>query len=187
MSHLPLVTLEQAEGPLQAMLLATRERMGFLPNAQCLWGLRPVQALKFFADDGLYKELMNGPSALTPAEREMIGVAISVANGCKYCTASHSAYLRQKSGDPAMADAVRADYRTAPLSPRQKAMIDYAVKVARRPKAVSKTDMARLRKHGFTDADIMDMTQVAAIFSYTNRVASALDLEPNPEFEALGR
>lgn len=187
MAHVRLVDLPETDGPLRTLFETYTERFGFLPNVLRLYGVRPKQAVSFFSPDGFYREVMFGESGLTPAEREMIAVAVSVTNGCAYCTASHSAYLRQKSGDPALADAVRADWRSAPLTERQQAMLAYAVKLTVEPKGVGAADVAALRAHGFSEADIVDITQVAATFNYTNRVLSALDVEPNPEFEQVGR
>ncbi len=161
-----------------------REKLGFVPNVLRNFALRPAHLLRW---NDWYEELMKGESGLTKAEREMIAVVVSVANDCRYCIAAHSAALRKLTKDPALADAVAADFRSAPLEPRQREMLEYARKLTLRIEEVDEADVDALRAHGFSDEDVMDVAEVAALFNLTNRMASGLGWEPNPEYESLGR
>jgi uncharacterized peroxidase-related enzyme len=134
-----------------------------------------------------YDELLRGDSGLTKVEREMIAVAVSAANDCHYCLTSHGATLRILSKDAALADQIAADYTQAPLEPRQRAMLDWAVKVTRAHGECTDEDVEGLRAAGWTDEDVFDMTETAAMFNMTNRLANALGWEPNPEYRSLGR
>ena len=124
---------------------------------------------------------------LSKAEREMIAVAVSAQNHCFYCLVSHGAVLRIRSGNPILADTIAANYRAADLTPRQRAMLDLAVKITNASDTVGDEDIEGLRAHGFSDADIMDIVQTAAFFNYSNRVASALALRPNREYHGMAR
>jgi uncharacterized peroxidase-related enzyme len=130
---------------------------------------------------------MMDESGLTKAEREMIAVAVSAQNHCFYCLTSHGAVLRVRSGDEVLADTIAANYRAADLTPRQRAMLDLAVKITHSSDTVDDADIASLRAHAFSDEDIMDIIQTAALFNYSNRVASALELRPNREYHAMAR
>lgn len=162
----------------------SREKLGFVPNVLRNFALRPSHLLSW---NEHFEELMKGDSGLSRAEREMIGVVVSVANECRYCIAAHSAALRKLTKDPALADAVAADFTTAPVEPRVRAMLEYARKLTLRPAAMGEADVERLRTAGWTDEDVMDIAEVAAMFNFTNRMASGLGWEPNPEYDALGR
>jgi uncharacterized peroxidase-related enzyme len=161
-----------------------RERLGFVPNVLRNFALRPRHLLRW---NDHYEELMKGESGLSKAEREMIAVVVSVANDCDYCIAAHSAALRKLSGDAALADAIAEDHATAPLEPRVHAMLDYACKLTREPDRMTEADVGRLREAGWTDEDVMDIAEVAAMFNFSNRMASGLGWRPNPEYETLGR
>jgi uncharacterized peroxidase-related enzyme len=167
-----------------ALFEAPREKLGFVPNVLRLYALRP-RHLVLWNDH--YEELMKGESGLSKAEREMIAVVVSVANRCKYCIAAHSAALRKLTKDPALADAIAADHRTAAVEPRVRAMLDYARKLTLRPAEMAKADVDALRAAGWTDEDVMDIAEVTGMFNLTNRMASGLGWEPNPEYESLGR
>jgi uncharacterized peroxidase-related enzyme len=169
---------------IQELFAKCREKLGFVPNVYRAYALRPEQLRGFVA---LYETLMLGDSGLTKAEREMIAVTVSSINHCHYCLTSHGAALRIRTGDPMLADQVQANFRAADLSPRQRAMCAFAAKLSEASYAASEADIAELRAHGFGDADIWDITQVAAFFNYTNRVANAAGLRPNREFYAMGR
>ena len=160
------------------------EKLGFVPNVLRLYALRPDNLLAWNA---WYEVAMKGESGLTKPEREMIAVVVSVANDCAYCIAAHSAALRKLTKDPALADAVAADHATAPLEPRVRAMLDYAVKLTLRPTEMTETDVATLRDTGWSDEDIMDVAEVTGLFNMSNRMASGLGWAPNPEYDALGR
>ena len=161
-----------------------RAKPGFVPNVYRAYTLRPQQLRGFMA---LYDSIMMDDSGLSKAEREMIAVAVSAQNHCFYCLTSHGAVLRVRSKDAVLADTVAANYRAADLSPRQRAMLDFAVKITRASDTCSDEDIDALRGHGFSDEDIMDIIQTAAFFNYSNRVASALELRPNREYHAMAR
>ena len=160
------------------------EKLGFVPNVLRLYALRPSHLLAWNAH---YEEAMKGESGLSKAEREMIAVVVSVANRCRYCIAAHSAALRKLTKDPALADAVAADHRQAPLEPRMVAALDYAAKLTLRPAEMEESDVETLREAGWSDEDVMDIAEVTALFNFSNRMASGLGWVPNPEFYALGR
>lgn len=161
-----------------------REKPGFVPNVYKAYSLRPNQLRGFIA---FYDSIMTDDSGLTKAEREMIAVAVSALNHCFYCLTSHGAALRVRSKDEILADTIAANYRAADITPRQRAMLDYAVKITVASETCSDEDIETLRSYGFSDEDIMDIAQTAALFNYSNRVASALALRPNPEFHSMAR
>ena len=169
---------------IQELYAKNREKPGFVPNVFRASSLRPQQLRGFIA---LYDSIMEADSGLTKAEREMIAVAVSAENHCFYCLVSHGAILRIRSKDPVLADTIAANYRAADLSPRQRAMLDFAVKITRASDTCSDDDIEGLRAHGFGDEDIMDIIQTAAFFNYSNRVASALEMRPNREFFGMAR
>ena len=161
-----------------------RDKLGFVPNVLRAWLLRPEKLRNFIR---LYDELMLGPSGLSKLEREMIAVAVSSANRCYYCLVAHGAAVRKLSNDPQLGEMMAFNHRVAPLPPRQRAMLDYAVLLTETPHRIGAPDRAALRDAGFTDADIFDITEIAAFFNYTNRVAHGIDMMPNEEYHALAR
>ncbi|MBS1967830.1 MAG: peroxidase-related enzyme [Chloroflexi bacterium SZAS-1] len=169
---------------LRELFEQSRAKPGFVPHVYQAYSLRPQQLRGFNA---LYNAIMLDDSGLSKAEREMIAVAVSAQNHCFYCLTSHGAALRVRSKDVVLADTVAANYRAAALSPRQRAMLDFAVKITRASDTCSEEDIIGLREHGFSDEDIMDIIQTAAFFNYSNRVASALGLRPNREFHSMAR
>jgi len=183
-SWLPVPDETSLPEDVRALYEAPREKLGFVPNVLRYFALRPSHLLRW---NEHYEELMKGESGLSKAEREMIAVVVSVANECRYCIAAHSAALRKLTKDPALADAIAADHRAAPLEPRTRAMLDYAVKLTLRPTRMSEEDVAALRDAGWTDEDVMDIAEVTGMFNLTNRMASGLGWEPNPEYDSLGR
>ena len=160
------------------------EKLGFVPNVLRFYALRPSRLLAWNAH---YEEAMRGESALTKADREMIAVVVSVANDCAYCIAAHSAALRKLTRDPVLADQIAADHRVADISERMKHALDYAVKLTRTPAGMTEADVEDLRSAGWQDEDVMDITEVTALFNFSNRMASGLGWAPNPEYETLGR
>jgi uncharacterized peroxidase-related enzyme len=160
------------------------EKLGFVPNVLRLYALRPSRLLAWNAH---YEEAMRGESALTKAEREMIAVVVSITNDCAYCIAAHSAALRKLTKDPRLADQIAADHRGANVPERMKRALDYAVKLTRAPASMTEADIDGLRASGWEDEDVMDITEVAALFNFSNRMASGLGWAPNPEYETLGR
>ena len=157
------------------------EKLGFVPNVLRVFALRPSHLLAWTAH---YDELMKGESELTRAEREMIAVVVSVANDCAYCIAAHSAALRKLTGDPALADQIAADHRAADITDRMKAALDYSVKLTRTPQLMVEADTQGLRDEGWSDESVMDIAEVAAMFNFSNRLASGLGWVPNPGVRA---
>ncbi|HLU52787.1 MAG TPA: peroxidase-related enzyme [Acidimicrobiia bacterium] len=160
------------------------ERSGFVPNVFIAMAHRPDE-LRAFMD--YHDALMERDSGLTKAEREMIVVATSAANECLYCVVAHGAILRVRAKDSELADRIAANWRTAPVTGRQRAMLAFAVKLARRPEEIGDEDLDALRRAGFDDSDIWDIGSITAFFALSNRIAHLADLQPNPEFFALGR
>lgn len=160
------------------------EKLGFVPNVLRLYALRPSHLLLWNAH---YEEVMRADSGLTKPEREMIAVVVSIANRCAYCIAAHSAALRKLTGDPALADAIAEDHTRAPIEPRTRAILDYALKLTVSPAEMVQRDVETLREAGLRDEDVMDVAEITGMFNFTNRLASGLGWAPNPEYEALGR
>jgi uncharacterized peroxidase-related enzyme len=160
------------------------ERLGFVPNVMRVFALRPDHLLRWWS---YYDELMRGESGLTKAQREMIAVVVSATNRCHYCVVSHSAALRKLTEDPVLVDQLATGYKYAPLEVKERAMLDFAVKLTEESHRSREDDVAALREAGWTDEEIMDIAQVAAMFNFTNRLASGLGWVPNPEYFTLGR
>ena len=161
-----------------------QEKSGFVPNVFLALAHRPEEFRAFFA---YHDALMEKEGGLTKAEREMIVVTTSGANNCQYCVVAHGAILRIRAKNPLVADQVAVNYRKADITPRQKAMLDFALKVALHAGDIEEADFGALRAHGFTDEDIWDIGAIAAFFALSNRMANLLDMRPNDEFYLLGR
>jgi uncharacterized peroxidase-related enzyme len=159
------------------------EKLGFVPNVVAAYSVRPKH-LELWNE--LYNELMRGDSGLSKVRREMIAVVVSTTNRCHYCMVSHSAFLRKLTGDPVLVEQLRTNYRYADLEPRDRVMLDFAVKLTERSAQCTEADVEALRAVGWTDEDVMDITEVAAMFNYTNRLASGLGWVPNDEFVTFG-
>ena len=160
------------------------EKLGFVPNVLKSFAF-DMTKLKAFVD--YRNDLMQGDSGLSKLEREMIATAVSAQNRCWYCITAHGASVRYLSGDPALGELMVANYRSARLSKRQRAMLDFAVKLTIEPWLVEEEDRARLRQSGFSDRDIWDIAAVAGFYNMTNRLASATDMRPNSQYHAQGR
>lgn len=160
------------------------EKLGFVPNVLKAYAFDMAKLEAFVA---MYNDLMLAPSGLSKLEREMIAVAVSSHNRCYYCLAAHGAAVRQLSGDPLLGEQMVMNYRAARLSERQRAMLDFAVKLTAEPWRVEETDRERLRELDFSDRDIWDIAAVAAFFNMSNRIASATDMRPNPEYHPQAR
>ena len=169
---------------LRARILAVQEKSGFVPNVFLTLAHRPAEFRAFFA---YHDALMEKESGLTKAEREMIVVATSGANQCQYCVVAHGAILRIRAKNPLLADQVAVNYRKADISPREKAMLDFAVKVTQASYAIADGDFAALSEHGFSAEDIWDIGAIAAFFGLSNRMANMIAMRPNDEFYSLGR
>jgi uncharacterized peroxidase-related enzyme len=160
------------------------EKLGFVPNVLQAYAFDMAKLEAFVA---MYNDLMLAPSGLTKLEREMIAVAVSAHNRCYYCLVAHGAAVRQLSGDPALGELMVMNYRAARLSKRHRAMLDFAVKLTAEPWTVEEEDRAGLRKAGFTDRDIWDISAVTGFFNMSNRVASATDMRPNTVYHEQAR
>ena len=168
----------------QESIWTTSAKTGFTPNVLLAYAWRPEQFRAFF---GYYDTLMRGESGLSRTERELIAVAVSAANECLYCTIAHGAALRVLSKNAVIADQVTANYRHADLTPREAALVEFAVKVTREPAKVDAADLEALKTHGLSDADVWDAGAIAAFFNLSNRMATMAGLRPNPEFYQMGR
>jgi uncharacterized peroxidase-related enzyme len=161
-----------------------QEKLGFVPNVLKAYAFDMAKLSAFVA---IYNDLMVAPSGLSKLEREMIAVAVSAQNRCYYCLVAHGAAVRQLSGDPPLGESMVMNYRAARLSKRERAMLDFAVKLTAEPWLVEEEDRARLRSVGFSDRDIWDIAAVAGFFNMTNRVASATDMRPNSVYHSQTR
>jgi uncharacterized peroxidase-related enzyme len=159
------------------------EKLGFVPNVLRVYSLRP-RHLELW--NAFYDELMRGESSLTKVQREMIAVVVSTVNRCHYCMVSHGAFLRKLTGDPLLVEQLRTNYAYAEIEPRERAMLDFAVKLTERSSACTEEDVQALREAGWSDEDVMDIAEVAGMFNFTNRLASGLGWVPNDEFVTLG-
>ncbi len=180
----PFPELADLPDDLRERIDAVAAKTGFIPNVFLVMARRPDEFRAFFA---YHDALMEKESGLTKAEREMIVVATSAANDCPYCVVAHGAVLRIRAKDPLIADQVAVNHRTAPVTERQRVMLEIAVKLARTPEELQSTDLERLRDCGFSDEDIWDIGAIVSLFALSNRMAHLTDLRPNPEFYTLGR
>jgi uncharacterized peroxidase-related enzyme len=184
-SSFPVPTLEEVPEDIRARMLAAQEKAGFVPNVFLLLARRPAEFRAFMA---YHDALMDKREGLTAAEREMIVVAVSSANQCQYCVVAHGAILRIRAKDPTISELVAANWRKADnVTPRQKAMLRFALKVAQEAHLVEEADRAALREAGFDQEEIWDIAAIAAFFSMSNRLANATELRANREFHAMGR
>ena len=183
-SRYPTPELGDLPQDISERIAAVQEKSGFVPNVFLALARRPDEFRAFFA---YHDALMEKPGGLTKAEREMIVVATSGVNNCQYCVVAHGAILRIRAKNPLIADQVAVNYRKADLTPRQKAMLDFAVKVAERSQAIEDKDYDELKSHGFSDDDAWDIAAIAALFAMSNRLANAFSIRPNDEFYAMGR
>lgn len=172
---------EQLPPEVQKYFAKCEDKLGLLPNVLRAYSQNLAQ-LEVFSR--FYNELMFGNSNLTPLEREMIAVAVSSRNHCFYCIAAHGAAIREYSGDPALGELIAINYRAAQLSERHTAMLDFAVKMTDQPDGIVEADRQQLRDAGFSDQDIWDIANLAGFYNMTNRVASATDMQPNPEYHS---
>ncbi len=176
--------LDDLPADIAERIAAVQEKSGFVPNVFLALARRPDEFRAFFA---YHDALMEKPGGLTKAEREMIVVATSGLNDCGYCVVAHGAILRIRAKNPLIADQVAINYRKADITPRQRAMLDFAMKVAERSHAVDDADYAMLNAQGFTDDEAWDIAAIAAFFAMSNRLANAFSIRPNEEFYAMGR
>ena len=184
-SCFPVPALAEMPDDIRDRMLAVQEKAGFIPNVFLLLARRPAEFRAFLA---YHDALMDKREGLTAAEREMIVVAISSANQCQYCVVAHGAILRIRAKDPTISELVGANWRKADnVTPKQKAMLAFALKVAQEAHLVTESDRQALRDAGWDEEEIWDIAAIAAFFSMSNRLANATELRPNREFHAMGR
>jgi uncharacterized peroxidase-related enzyme len=183
-SRFPVPEIQGLPEDIRTRILAVQEKSGFVPNVFLVLAHRPDEFRAFFA---YHDALMDKKGNLTKAEREMIVVATSNANQCQYCVVAHGAILRIRAKNPLVADQVAVNYRKADITPRQMAMLDFAMKVSAQAWAVGEADFAALRQHGFDMDDIWDIAGISAFFGLSNRMANVTSMRPNDEFYNLGR
>ena len=181
----PAPELKDLPEDMRQRILEVQEKSGFVPNVFLALARRPAEWRAFFAyHDAL---MLKEDGSLTKGEREMIVTATSAANNCLYCVVAHGAILRIYEKKPLVADQVAVNYRKADITPRQRAMLDFAMKVCLHSDQVDEADFAALAPHGFSDEDIWDIAAITAFFGLSNRMASFSNMMPNPEFYLLGR
>jgi uncharacterized peroxidase-related enzyme len=183
-SRFPVPSLNSLPEDIRKRILAVQEKAGFIPNVFLALAFRPDEFRAFFAYNDA---LMEKDGGLSKTEREMIVVATSAANQCHYCIVAHGAVLRIRAKNPLIADQIASNYRKADITPRQRAMLDFAVKVCLESQKTSEQDFEALRTHGFSDDDIWDIAAISAFFALSNRMASITEMRPNDEFYMLGR
>lgn len=184
-SRFPVPDLQQVPDDIRQVMLAVQEKAGFVPNVFLTLAHRPAEFRAFFAyHDAL---MLKTTGSLSKAEREMIVTATSARNGCLYCVVAHGALLRIYAKNPLLADQVAVNHLKADITPRQSAMLDFAVKVCLHSEQVSDADYALLHAHGFDDEDIWDIGAITAFFSLSNRMANLISMRPNDEFFLMGR
>jgi uncharacterized peroxidase-related enzyme len=184
----PVIALNLAPGKLSPAMTAyfkkCQDKLGFIPNVLLAYAFDTAKLEAFAA---MYNDLMLGESGLSKLEREMIAVAVSSQNRCYYCLTAHGAAVRQYSGNPLLGEHLVMNYRVARLSKRQRAMLDFAVKLTASPWSVEEGDRERLRRAGFSDRDIWDISAIVGFFNMSNRVASATDMRPNAAYHKQAR
>lgn len=183
-SRFPVPELQDMPEDIRERIVAVQEKAGFVPNVFLTLAHRPDEFRAFFA---YHDALMEKPGNLTKAEREMIVVATSAVNQCQYCVIAHGAILRIRAKNPLIADQVATNYRKADITERQKAMLDFGMKVSQSAHLVGEADFAALKAHGFTDDDIWDIAGISAFFGMSNRIANVTSMRPNAEFYSMGR
>ena len=185
MVRYPVPDLNSLPEDIRAKILEVQEKSGFIPNVFLAFGRRPAEWRAFFAyHDAL---MLREESNLTKGDREMIVTTTSAANHCLYCVVAHGAILRIYEKKPLVADQVAVNYRKAHITPRQRAMLDFAMKVCKNSDQVEDADFKTLHAHGFNDEDIWDIAAITAFFGLSNRMANVTGMLPNPEFYTLGR
>jgi len=183
-SRFPVPSLASLPQDIRARIEAVAEKAGFVPNIFLALAHRPDEFRAFFA---YHDALMERDSGLSVGEREMIVVATSAANECQYCVVAHGAIVRIRTKNRILADQLATNWRKADITPRQRAMLDFALKVSARAQEVDEADYAALHAHGFSDADIWDIGAITAFFGLSNRLVNMASIRANEEFFAMGR
>ena len=184
MSWFPVPAEDELPEDLQGLFRKARERIGFVPNVFVGWSYRPERLRAWFAHFKLLHEPTDG---LSVADREMIAVVVSMANGCLYCLVAHGAALREALGDPVLGDRITLDWRRAGLDERRSAICAYAEKLTRTPREITRADLESLLAVGLTTEEAWDVAEIAAMYNLTNRMAMATDMLPNEEYHAQAR
>ena len=183
-SRYPVPELNALPDDIKEKILAVQEKAGFIPNVFLVLAHRPEEFRAFFA---YHDALMNKESNLSQADREMIIVATSSDNACHYCVVAHGAVLRIRAKNSLISDQIATNYRKADISPREMAMLDFALKVSNNAQSTNDEDFVKLQAHGFTDEDIWDIAAITALFGLSNRMANFTSMRPNDEFYSMGR
>ncbi|MFK7803295.1 MAG: peroxidase-related enzyme [Anaerolineae bacterium] len=183
-SWLEMPLTEVDDPGMQKLFAKAKEVFGFIPNVFLGYTIRPTHFTHWFNH---FKAVTQGEGELTLAEREMIAVVVSNENGCLYCLVSHGADLRMKLGDPILGDRIMFDYQKAGLDEETMAILDYAAKITMSPLDCGEGDIEYMRQLGFSDQKIFDIAECAAMYNFTNRLASATGMMPNPEYHGMGR
>jgi uncharacterized peroxidase-related enzyme len=187
-SRYPVPPIEGLPEDLRQKILEVQDKAGFVPNVFLAFSHRPDEFRAFFAyHDALMLRPPSGPNGLSKGEKEMIVVATSGANSCLYCVVAHGAILRIYEKSPTLADQVAVNYRKANITPRQRAMLDFAMKVCTDSASLGEADFHALREHGFTDEDAWDIGAITALFGLSNRMANLTSMQPNEQFYLMGR
>ena len=186
-SRFPVPALTDLPDDIRQKILEVQEKAGFVPNVFLTFSHRPAEFRAFFAYHDALLLRDSGPAGLTKGEKEMIIVATSGANGCLYCVVAHGAILRIYEKNPLIADQLATNYLKADITPRQKAMLGFAMKVCTASYAIDEVDFAMLREHGFSDEDAWDIAGITALFGLSNRMANMTGMRPNDEFFLMGR
>lgn len=176
--------LDDVPDDIRERIVSVQEKSGFIPNVFLALAHRPDEFRAFFA---YHDALMDRPGNLTKAEREMIVVTTSSLNQCQYCVVAHGAIVRIRAKDPRISEQLAANYRKADITDRQRAMLDFAVRVSQAAHVVDDADVNALHDHGFDDDDVWDIASIAAFFALSNRLANVSNMRPNDEFYAMGR
>ena len=183
-SLFPLPDINKLPDDLKNKILEVQDKSGFIPNVFLALAHRPEEFRAFFS---YHDALMNKESGISKGEREMIVVATSALNECLYCVVAHGAILRIREKNSLIADQLATNYKKADITDRQRAMLDFAVKVSRHANTISDEDIQALAKHGFSDQDVWDIGSIAAFFALSNRLANMANIRPNEEFYHMGR
>ncbi len=183
-SRFPVPTLDSLPEDIQLRIRAVQEKSGFIPNVFVALAYRPDEFRAFMA---YHDALMDKPGGLSKADREMIVVATSAANQCQYCVIAHGAILRIRAKNPLLADQVAVNYLKADITPKQRAMLDFALKVSFEAYAVEDEDFEALAEHGFSKDDVWDIAAISAFFGLSNRMANVTSMRPNDQFYTMGR
>ncbi len=182
--NIPIPARKDLDEATQKYFAKCDEKIGYVPNVLLAYSF-DAEKLRGFSM--MYNELMLAPSGLSKLEREMIAVAVSSINHCFYCLTAHGAAVRQISGDPKLGELMAFNYRAAEISPKQRAMLDFAAKLTETPAKIVEADREALRQAGWTDKDIWDIAATASFYNMSNRMAAAVDMMPNPEYHAQAR